>query len=66
MCVTPNVFPLLVDEEKIFRGNQPDPMWEQFANVATDLLERLQACMSINSSPLGSDFENDVDLPKDH
>lgn len=54
-------FPL--DDEKIFQGSQPDPMWEQFAQVATDLLERLQSCMSINSSPLGSfDFDNDDDL----
>ncbi|CRL05014.1 CLUMA_CG018042, isoform A [Clunio marinus] len=55
-----------LDEERIFEGNLPDPMWEQFAQVATDLLERLQSCMSLNSTPVGSfDYgDDDVDLAR--
>jgi armadillo repeat-containing protein 2 len=42
------------DEERIFQGAAPDPIWEQFAQVATDLLERIQSCMSIGDSPFES------------
>lgn len=48
-----NVF-VFTDEEKIFHGNPVDTMWEQFAQVATDLLERIQSCMSISNSPCES------------
>jgi hypothetical protein len=58
--VAVNNFSFLSDDEKIFQGSPPDAMWEQFAQVATDLLERIQSCMSINSSPLDSfDFDHD-------
>lgn len=45
---------IIADEEKIFHGNSPDPMWEQFGHVAADLLERIQSCMSISNSPINS------------
>lgn len=48
------------DDEKIFQGKPPDQMWEQFAQVATDLLENLQSCMSMGSSPIAS-FDYDED-----
>lgn len=36
-------------------------LWEEFAPVATDLLERLQSCMSVGNSPcLSSDDEGDI------
>lgn len=45
-------------------------MWEQFAHVATDLLESLQSCMSsLGSSPIASfDFEEDdgISTEKQH
>ena len=34
-------------------------MWEQFASVATDLLERIQASMSISDSPCLSSDEGE-------
>lgn len=37
-------------------------MWEQFATVATDLLERLQSCMSLNPSPIQSSDDDDDEL----
>lgn len=50
----------ILDDEKIFQGKTPDPMWEQFAQVATDLLESLQSCMSMGSSPIASfDYDDD-------
>lgn len=53
-----HVFP---DEEKLFNGEEPDVLWEEFAPVATDLLERLQSCMSVENSPcLSSDDEGDI------
>lgn len=54
------IFPSL-DEEKLFNGEEPDILWEEFAPVATDLLERLQSCMSLGNSPcLSSDDEADT------
>jgi len=53
---------LLQDEDKIFQGNPPDPMWEQFAQVATDLLENIQSCLSIHGSPVGSEGSDDEEL----
>lgn len=51
-----------LDEEKLFNGKQPDLLWEQFAGVATDLLERIQDSISINNSPLLlSESEDDHD-----
>ncbi|XP_055905580.1 armadillo repeat-containing protein 2 [Eupeodes corollae] len=40
-----------LDEHRFFKGVSPDSMWEQFALVATDLLERIQ-------SNLGSPFQS--------
>ncbi|XP_062560738.1 armadillo repeat-containing protein 2-like [Armigeres subalbatus] len=52
-----------LDEEKLFNGDEPDMLWEEFAPVATDLLERLQSCMSVGNSPcLSSDDEGDIML----
>lgn len=48
------------DEERIFKSAAPDPLWEQFAIVAADLLERIQASMSYNNTPCDtSDDEHD-------
>ncbi|KAG5673777.1 hypothetical protein PVAND_003797 [Polypedilum vanderplanki] len=52
-----------LDEEKIFHGSTPDLVWEQFAHVATDLLERLQSCMSITNSPINSSDDEDLAAP---
>ncbi|XP_058461256.1 armadillo repeat-containing protein 2 [Malaya genurostris] len=50
-----------LDEEKLFQTEDPDALWEEFAPVATDLLERLQSCMSIGNSPcLSSDDDSDL------
>ncbi|XP_055532116.1 armadillo repeat-containing protein 2 [Wyeomyia smithii] len=50
-----------LDEVKLFNGEDPDIFWEEFAPVATDLLERLQSCMSIGNSPcISSDDESDM------
>lgn len=52
-----------LDEETIFNGEQPDQIWEQqFAIVATDLLERIQTAMPY-SSHVSSD-EDDVRITK--
>ncbi|XP_055597073.1 armadillo repeat-containing protein 2 isoform X2 [Uranotaenia lowii] len=48
-----------LDEEKLFNGEEPDMFWEEFAPVATDLLERLQSCMSLGNSPCVSSDEDD-------
>lgn len=55
-----------LDEEKIFKDSvDVDPMWEQFAHVATDLLERLQSCMSHTNSPINSsDDERELAIGK--
>lgn len=54
-----------LDEENIFRDSPVDPMWEQFAHVASDLLERLQSCMSITNSPIiSSDEEEELTLER--
>jgi hypothetical protein len=54
------LFLLFIDEERLFQGQPPDASWEQFAIVATDLLERIQACMSIVNTPcISSEDEND-------
>ncbi|XP_049541239.1 armadillo repeat-containing protein 2 isoform X2 [Anopheles darlingi] len=39
-----------LDEETLFHGNKPDAFWEDFALVATDLLERLQFGISGENS----------------
>ncbi|XP_035791044.1 armadillo repeat-containing protein 2-like isoform X1 [Anopheles albimanus] len=39
-----------LDEEILFNGNKPDAFWEDFAPVATDLLERLQFGISGGNS----------------
>ncbi|XP_058065768.1 armadillo repeat-containing protein 2 [Anopheles bellator] len=39
-----------LDEESLFHANEPDHFWEDFAPVATDLLERLQFCISEGNS----------------
>lgn len=51
-----------LDEEKIFRDTPVDPLWEQFAHVASDLLERLQSCMSITNSPINSSDEEEEEM----
>lgn len=43
-----------LDEERIFKDTPVDPLWEQFAHVAANLLERLQSCMSMTNSPINS------------
>ncbi|XP_037918228.1 armadillo repeat-containing protein 2 isoform X2 [Hermetia illucens] len=50
-----------LDEKRIFKEDPPDMLWEQFATVATDLLERIQASMSYGNTPCcSSDDENDI------
>ena len=49
------------DEERIFQGNPPDQLWEQFSQVAADLLERLQSCMSITNSPINTSDDEDLE-----
>uniref|UniRef100_A0A182M076 Armadillo repeat-containing protein 2 n=1 Tax=Anopheles culicifacies TaxID=139723 RepID=A0A182M076_9DIPT len=46
-----------LDEDSLFDGKEPDSFWEDFAPVATDLLERLQICMSNGNSPCQSSDE---------
>ncbi|XP_053665003.1 armadillo repeat-containing protein 2 [Anopheles marshallii] len=46
-----------LDEDSLFDGKEPDNFWEDFAPVATDLLERLQICMSNGNSPCESSDE---------
>lgn len=50
---------ILSDEERIFKGTAPDQMWEQFAVVAADLLERIQSSMSYNNTPYASSGDED-------
>lgn len=38
-----------LDEEKLFKSTQPDESWEDFATVATDLLERIESSISSNT-----------------
>lgn len=52
------------DEDRLFNGSQPDPIWEQFAVVAADLLERIQSSLSYNNTPYDtSDDEEDNGSP---
>lgn len=51
-----------LDDEKIFNGEQPDEIWEQFAMVATDLLERIQSCISVTNSPCISSEDEDLQV----
>lgn len=51
-----------LDEETLFNGEQPDQIWEQFAIVATDLLERIQTAMPYTS--YGSSDEDDIQVNK--
>ncbi|KAJ6634191.1 Armadillo repeat-containing protein 2, partial [Pseudolycoriella hygida] len=51
-----------LDEETIFNGGQPDELWEQFAIVATDLLERIQSTMPYTS--YASSDEDDIQVAK--
>lgn len=48
----------LLDEEKLFAGNTPDPQWEEFARVAADLLERIQSSLSHNNTPYESSSDD--------
>ncbi|XP_055621594.1 armadillo repeat-containing protein 2 isoform X2 [Toxorhynchites rutilus septentrionalis] len=51
-----------LDEEKLFNGQEPDRLWEEFAPVATDLMERLQSCLSLGDSPCLSSDEDEADM----
>lgn len=51
-----------LDEETLFNGEQPDQIWEQFAIVATDLLERIQTAMPYTAYE--SSDEDDVQVTK--
>lgn len=51
-----------LDEETLFNGEQPDQIWEQFAIVATDLLERIQTAMPYTAYE--SSDEDDVLVAK--
>lgn len=51
-----------LDEETLFNGKQPDQIWEQFAIVATDLLERIQTAMPYSS--YASSDEDDIQVTK--
>uniref|UniRef100_A0A182YI58 Uncharacterized protein n=1 Tax=Anopheles stephensi TaxID=30069 RepID=A0A182YI58_ANOST len=46
-----------LDEDSLFGDKEPDNFWDDFAPVATDLLERLQICMSNGNSPCESSDE---------
>lgn len=56
----------IVDEERLFSGGPPDSTWEQFAIVATDLLERIQSSFSYNNSPYGSADEEEIEGSRDN
>lgn len=58
--LTKNLWTILSDEERIFDGGPPDAVWEQFAVVATDLLERIQSALAYSNSPCASSSEEDV------
>lgn len=49
------------DEERLFNGEAPDSSWEQFAIVATDLLERIQSSLSYTNSPYASGDEEEIE-----
>lgn len=51
-----------LDEETLFNGEQPDQLWEQFAIVATDLLERIQTAMPYTQ--YASSDEDDIQVTK--
>lgn len=51
-----------LDEEQIFDGNPPDVLWEQFARVATDLLERINASISLTNSPCNSSDDDEAPI----
>lgn len=51
----------LKDDDKIFDGEPPDVLWEQFASVATDLLERIQSCMTVSNTPVLLSSDDDPD-----
>uniref|UniRef100_A0A182JG96 Armadillo repeat-containing protein 2 n=1 Tax=Anopheles atroparvus TaxID=41427 RepID=A0A182JG96_ANOAO len=40
-----------LDEDILFEGKDADNLWEDFAMVGTDLLERLQLCLSGKNTP---------------
>lgn len=44
----------------MFNGETPDELWEQFAVVATDLLERIQSSINYSNSPCASSSEEDM------
>lgn len=52
-----------LDEETLFNGESPDQLWEQFAIVATDLLERIQTAMPYSPLAASSD-EDDIHVNK--
>lgn len=49
-----------LDDETLFNGERPDQIWEQFAIVATDLLERIQT--AIPYSPHTSSDEDELHI----
>lgn len=49
-----------LDEDSLFNGGPPDQMWEQFAVVAADLLERIQSSISYSLTPCASSDDEDV------
>lgn len=48
-----------LDEEKIFKSLPPDENWEDFATVATDLLERIESSISFSNSPINVSSDED-------
>ncbi|XP_055855262.1 armadillo repeat-containing protein 2 [Episyrphus balteatus] len=48
-----------LDEHRFFKDTSPDAMWEQFALVATDLLERIQS--KIDSQFQSFEFDSGTD-----
>lgn len=54
------------DEEHLFEGKDPDSYWDDFALVATDLLERLQLGISGRNTPceISDDEAAEVNAPK--
>lgn len=55
-----------LDEETLFNGEQPDQIWEQFAIVATDLLERIQTAMPYSQYASSDDDEIQVTKTGDY
>lgn len=60
LLIAPSFFDF-PDEERLFNGEAPDSTWEQFAIVATDLLERIQSSLSYANSPYASGDEEEIE-----